>query len=260
MDFVPTHEFRRLVARNEGNCGVRCFTCWDQCLTMAFAQLTYRESLRDIEACLRAMQPKLYHMGIRARISRNTLAVAYEKRDWRIYADFTPVLIAEARGLYVDELFTVDLDQTVYALNSTTIDLCLSLFPWARFRESNGAVKVHTLLDLRGSIPTFLWITDGKVGDVRVLDVLIPEPGSIYVMDRGYTDSARLYRLHQARAVFVTWAKKNLNWHRRYSLPVGKTTGLICDQTFVLTETGTSEACPEPLRRVRYRDPETGKV
>lgn len=260
MDFVPTHEFRRAVERYDGNRGVRRFTCWDQFLTMVFAQLTYRESLRDIEACLRAMQPKLYHMGIRARISRNTLAVANEKRDWRIHADFAQVLIAEARGLYVDETFGVDLGQTVYALDSTTIDLCLALFPWARFRETKGAVKLHTLLDLRGNIPTFLWITDGKVGDVRVLDVLTPEPGSIYVMDRAYTDFERFYRLHQARAIFVTRAKKNLVCRRRYSRPIDKTSGLICDQTIVLTGTGAPEAYPEPLRRIRYRDPETGKL
>lgn len=261
-DFLPIHDFRRAVARYQGNHGVRRFTCWDQFLTMIFAQLTYRESLRDIEACLRAMEPKLYHMGIRARVSRNTLAVANEKRDWRIYAEFAQVLIAEARPLYGAEPLGVDLDPetTVYALDSTTIDLCLSLFPWAKFRTTKSAIKLHTLLDLRGSIPTFLRITDGKVGDLKILDVLIPEPGSIYVMDRGYLDFERLYRLTLARAIFVTRAKKNTAFRRIYSHPVDKSTGLICDQTIMLTVEASIRAYPEKLRRIRYKDPETGKV
>jgi uncharacterized protein DUF4372/DDE family transposase len=259
MEFAPHHLFRRCVERYQGNARVRRFRCWDQFLCMAFGQLTYRESLRDIEACLRALDGKLYHMGFRARISRNTLAVANERRDWRIYADFAQILIYEARRLYLDEPFAVDLDETVYALDSTTVDLCLSLFPWARFRTTKAAVKLHTLLDLRGSIPTFVWITEGRVHDLKILDVLIPEPGSIYVMDRGYVDFARLYIFVRAQASFIVRAKKNLQFRRRYSRPVDRSTGLLCDQTVVLVTPRSLAGYPDPLRRVRYRDPETGK-
>lgn len=259
MDFVPRHEFRQAVVRYHGDYRVRSFSCWDQFLCMCFAQLTYRRSLRDIEACLRAMQDKLYHMGIRARVSRNTLAIANEKRDWRIYADLGYLLIDEARRLYAAEPLAVDLKETVYALDSTTIDLCLSVFPWAHFKKTKAAVKLHTLLDLRGSIPSFLWITDGKAGDVLVLDELIPEPGAIYVMDRGYIDFTRLYQLTQWRAVFVVRAKKNLKYRRLYSHKVDKTTGLLCDQTVVLTGRNSRKAYPVKLRRVRFQDAETGK-
>lgn len=259
MDHLPRHTFRRLVKHYGGDTRVRRFTCWDQFLIMAFAQLTYRESLRDIEACLRAMQDRLYHMGIRGSVARNTLAVANEKRDWRIYADFAQRLIADARRLYVDEPFGVELNQTVYALDSTTIDLCMSLFPWAHFRSTKGAVKLHTLLDLAGNIPAYAWITDAKTSDVKILDVLLPEPGSIYVLDRGYIDFSRLHRLTRARATFVVRARKNLKFRRRYSHPVDRTTGLICDQTIVLTGTKSAAAYPEALRRVRFKDPETGK-
>src|SRR5215212_2693702 len=211
MEHAPHHQFRRCVERYQGNARVRRFRCWDQFLCMAFGQLTYRESLRDIEACLRALEGKLYHMGIRARVSRNTLAVANEKRDWRIYAEFAQILIHEARRLYVDEPFLADLEETVYALDSTTVDLCLALFPWARFRTTKAAVKLHTLLDLRGSIPSFIWITEGRVHDLKILDELIPEPGSIYVMDRGYVDFARLYVFPQAQASFVVRARRTCN-------------------------------------------------
>jgi hypothetical protein len=227
---------------------------------MAFAQLTYRESLRDIEACLGAVPDKLYHMGFRGRVSRSTLADVNERRDWRIYADFAQTLIDEARRLYLDEPFGLELDQTVYALDATTIDLCLSVFPWAHFRTTKAGIKLHTLLDVRGAIPAFIWITDAKRGDVEVLDVLIAEPGSIYLMDRAYVDFERLHHLHEARAIFVTRTKKNLRWRRRYSRPVDRSTGLVCDQTIVLTRKESAEAYPAALRRVKYRDPETGKV
>jgi hypothetical protein len=227
---------------------------------MLFAQVTYRESLRDIEACLGAAPEKIYHMGFTGPVSRSTLADANEQRDWRIYADVAQVLIAEARQLYVDEPLDVELDRTVYALDSSTIDLSLSLFPWASFRETKAAIKLHTLLDLRGSIPVFVWITDGKPHDVRVLDVLIPEPGSIYVLDRAYIDFERLWRLQEARAVFVTRAKKNLSYRRRYSSPCDRTTGILCDQTIILTGKATREHYPLPLRRIRYRDPESNKT
>jgi transposase len=219
---------------------------------MAFAQLTYRDSLRDIEACLRSMQNKLYHMGIRGKVSRNTLAHANETRDWRIYADFAQVLIHQARKLYADDDFGVELDQTVYALDSTTIDLCLSLFPWAKFRKRKGVIKLHTLLDLRGSIPTFIRVTDGLVHDVNILDELIPEPGCFYVMDRGYLDFDRLYVLNLFHAFFIIRAKSNLQFRRLYSLPVDKSTGLRCDQTIVLTGMNSSTYYPEKLRRVRF--------
>jgi hypothetical protein len=252
--------FHTCVHRYQGNRKVHRFTCLDQFLCMAFAQLTYRESLRDIEACLRAMQPKLYHMGIRSRVARNTLAHANEVRDWRIYADFAHILIDRARRLYADEDFGKELqDATLYALDSTTIDLCLSLFPWACFRRTKAAVKLHTLMDLRGSIPTFIHVSDGKLHDVNVLDLLLPEPGSYYVMDRGYLDYRRLYSFHQARAFFVTRAKRNLRFRRRYSRPVDKSTGLLCDQTILLDTYATAKKYPEPLRRIRLLDLDTHK-
>jgi hypothetical protein len=236
------------------------FSCWDQFLAMGFAQLTYRESLRDIEACLGAVPDKLYHLGFRGRVSRSTLADANEKRDWRIYADFAQTLIHEARRLYIDDPFGLELNQTVYALDATTVDLCLSVFPWARFRTTKAGIKLHTLLDVRGAIPVFIWITDAKRADVEVLDVLIAEPGSIYLFDRAYVDFERLHRLTEDRAIFVTRAKKNLRWRRRYSRPVDRSTGLVCDQTIVLTRKESAEAYPATLRRVKYRDHETGKT
>jgi len=260
IDFLPRHTFRRRVERYRGDHGVRRFRCWQQFLAMLFAQLTYRESLRDIEACLAAAPEKIYHMGFTGPVARSTLADANEQRDWRIYADFAQVLIAEARRLYADEPLDVELDRTVYALDSSTIDLSLSLFPWASFRETKAAIKLHTLLDLRGSIPVFIWITDGKPHDVRVLDILVPEPGSVYVLDRAYIDFERLRGLHEARAVFVTRAKKNLSYRRRYSAPCDRSTGIVCDQTIVLTGRVTREHYPLPLRRVRYRDPESNKT
>lgn len=260
MDFLPMYEFRKCVNRYKGNHRVRTFSCIDQFLAMAFAQLTYRESLRDIEACLGSMSKKLYHMGFRGKITRTTLADANERRDWRIYADFALVLIHRARTLYQDDELAVELDQTVYALDSTTIDLCLSLFPWAHFRRTKGAVKLHTLLDLRGNIPSYVKITTGKVHDVNILDDLIPEPGSWYIMDRAYVDFARLYRLAEWSAYFVTRAKVNLQFRRLYSHPVDKSEGLVCDQTIVLTGVYSSTDYPEKLRRVRYRDPQSGKA
>jgi len=260
MDHLPMHTFRRCVARYQGNHKVKTFTCRDQYFCMAFAQLTYRESLRDIEACLRAQKSKLHHMGIHGGVSRTTLAKANERRDWRIYADFAQSLIPVARNLYVNEDLGLDLDNTIYALDSTTIDLCLSVFPWAHFRSTKAAVKLHTLLDLRGNIPTFIHISDGKLHDVNVLDILIPEPGSFYVMDRGYVDFGRLFELSQCMAFFVTRAKSNLQFRRLYSHPVDKTTGLRCDQTIVLTGFYSGKDYPEKLRRIKYRDAETGKV
>jgi len=260
MDFLPVHSFRTCVRRYQGNRKIRRFSCLDQFLVMAFAQLTYRESLRDIEACLRALQPKLYHMGIRSRVARTTLAKANEVRDWRIYADFAQILIGKARGLYADEDFGKELgDATLYALDATTIDLCLSLFPWARFRRTKAAVKLHTLMDLRGSIPTFIHVSDGKLHDVNVLDLLLPEPGAYYVMDRGYLDFARLHALHQSQAFFVTRAKRNLRFRRRYSSEVDKSTGLQCDQTILLNTYATASKYPEPLRRIRFLDLKTHK-
>ena len=259
MDFLPMYEFRKCVNRYNGNYRVKSFSCLDQFLCMAFAQLTYRESLRDIEACLRSMHNKLYHIGIRGNIARSTLADANENRDWRIYADFAHVLIQIARDLYQDDDIGIELDQTAYAFDSTTIDLCLSLFPWAQFRKHKAALKMHTLMDLRGSIPSFIRITAGKVHDVNVLDMLTPEPGSIYVMDRGYLDFARLYFLTQFLAYFVIRSKKNLQARRLYSHPVNKATGLLCDQTIVLTGINTMKHYPEKLRRVRYFDAEKDK-
>ena len=259
MEFLPLYEFRKCVQRYQGDYKVQSFSCMDQFLCMAFAQLTCRESLRDIESCLRFMQPKLYHMGIRGQVSRNTLANANNQRGWRIYADFAQVLIHQARGLYLEDPFGVELENTVYALDSTTIDLCLSLFPWARFRKNKGAIKLHTLLDLRGPIPSFIDITDGKFADVNILDILIPEAGSFYIMDRGYLDFARLYAMHQARATFITRAKSNTQCRRLYSRPVDKTTGLRCDQTILLTGAQSAKDYPEQLRLVKFFDSETNK-
>jgi len=254
MDFVPRYEFRRCVEHYHGHYKVKSFSCWDQFLTLAFAQLTYRESLRDIEACLRTTPTKLYHMGIRGQVSRNTLAHANQVRDWRIYADFAQGLIAIARALYVDEPFGLELDQTVYALDATTIDLCLSLFPWAQFRRRKAAVKLHTLLDLRGSIPTVVMVTGGQIHEVNILDQLIWEPGAIYLMDRGYLDFSRLYRIHQSGAFFVTRAKKRFDCQRLYSQPVEKSSGLQCDQIVTLNNPVPKRGYPERLRRVRYYD------
>jgi hypothetical protein len=256
---LPLTTFRRCVARYGGGHKVKSFSCLDHYLCMAFAQLTYRESLRDIEACLRAQASKLYHMGIKSRVSRSTLADANESRDWRIYADFAQSLIAIARPLYAGESFGVDLKDTVYALDASTIDLCLSVFPWAPFRSTKAAIKLHTLLDLRGNIPSFIHITDGKLHDVNVLDLLLPEPGAFYIMDRGYIDFERLYQLHEAKSFFVTRAKSNLKAQRRYSHPVDRSTGLICDQTIVLTGFYPRQDFDTPLRRVRFKDPTTGK-
>jgi hypothetical protein len=256
---LPLTTFRRCVARYRGTHKVKTFSCLDQYLCMAFAQLTYRESLRDIEACLRAQPGKLYHMGIKSRVSRSTLADANENRDWRIYADFAQSLIAMARRLYAEEPFGVDLKDTVYALDASTIDLCLSVFPWAPFRSTKAAIKLHTLLDLRGNIPSFLHISDGKLHDVNVLDLLLPEPGAFYIMDRGYIDFDRLYQLHEAKSFFVTRAKSNLKAQRRYSHPIDRSTGLICDQTVVLTGFYSKQDFDTPLRRVRFKDPTTGK-
>ena len=254
MDFLPSKSFRRCVKRYQGDYKLKTFSCWDQFLCMAFAQLTYRESLRDIEACLRAQHTKLYHLGIRGQVSRNTLAHANSVRDWRIYADFAQVLITRARALYADDSFGVELAQTVYALDATTIDLCLALFPWAKFRKHKGAVKLHTLLDLRGSIPTVVIITHGKVHEVNILDQLSFEAGAFYVMDRGYLDFARLYKLHLASAFFVTRARKRFDFQRLYSQPVDRTTGVICDQIITLVNPVPRKGYPEKLRRIRYFD------
>jgi len=256
MDFLPLYEFRKCVKRYRGNYKVKSFSCLDQFLCMAFAQLTYRESLRDIEACLRSMQNKLYHMGIRGGVSRNNLANANETRDWRIYADFAQVLIHQARSLYTDDDFGVELDQTVYALDTTTIDLCLSLFPWARFQKRKAGIKLHTALDLRGSIPIFIKITDARVYDLCILDELIPEAGSFYIMDRGFLDFTRLYTLNLFNAYFIIRARSNIKFRRIYSHPVDKSTGLKCDQTISLTGIDTPKYYPEKLRRVRFFDRE----
>ena len=260
MEHLPLHTFRRIVARYAGERKVKSFSCLDQFLSMAFAQLTFRESLRDIEACLRAQRSKLYHLGLRSTVARNTLANANAVRDWRIYADFAQSLITIARPLYVDEPFGVELQHTVYALDTTTIDLSLSVFPWASYQATKGALRLHTLLDLRGNIPTFIHISDGKMNEVRILDQLIPEPGAFYIMDRGFLDFARLYRLHQAGSFFVTRAKRNTQAQRRYSKPVDRSTGLLCDQTIFLTGKHTPQYYPSPLRRIRFKDPQTGKT
>ena len=259
LDFLPKRQFRRCVARYQGNHRVRTFTCSDQFLCMAFAQLTYRDSLRDIECCLRAMKDKLYHMGIRGKISRSTLADANEKRNWRIYRDFAQILIRHARKLYADEDFGVQLDETVYALDATIIDLCLSVFPWAKFRKSKGAVKLHTLLDLRGSIPTVVSITDGKVHELNILDRLIAEIGAIYIMDRGYLDFERLFLLNQAPAFFVVRSKTNTRLRRLYSLPVDKSGGLRCDQIVMPEGFYSKKAYPAKLRRIKYFDDQHNK-
>lgn len=256
MEFLPIYEFRKCVKRYNGNYKIKSFTCWEQFLCMSFAQLTYRESLRDIEACLRAAHKKLYHMGIRSKVSRNTLANANQVRDWRIYADFAQAIIGIARKLYINEDFGVELQQTAYALDATIIDLCLSLFPWAKFRNRKGAVKLHTLIDLRGSIPAFVIITHGKVHEVTVLDDLIIEAGAIYIMDRGYLDFRRLHRIQQASAFFVTRAKSNFKFKRLYSNRVDKSTGVQCDQIIVLTGFYAKKDYPDKLRRIRYHDAE----
>ena len=259
MEFFPRHDFDKCVRRYRGNYRTRDFSCRDQFLAMAFAQLTYRESLRDIETCLRSVQPKLYHMGFRGPIARSTMADANRNRDWRIYADFAQTLIGGARKLYHNEPLGLDLEGTAYALDSTTIDLCLSLFPWATFRRHKAAVKLHTLLDLRGNIPCFLRVSHGKMHDVNILDELPIEPGSFYIMDKAYIDYARLYRLHQQAAFFLTRAKKNLDAKRRESWIIDKSTGLRSDQTIVLSGVKSSQSYPEALRRIHYYDIETGK-
>ena len=259
MSFLPDREFRRCVARYNGDARPRGFSCWDQYLAMVFAQLTYRDSLRDIEACLRSLGGKLYHMGFHGRVSRSTLADANDTHDWRIYADFAQVLIRIARPLYASDPMGVDLDHSLYALDSTTIDLCLSLFPWARFRQHKAAVKMHTLLDLHGNIPTFISITDGKVHDVNILDEVLPEAGAFYVMDRGYVDFERLYIFTLSAAFFVVRTKSNVLMQRRYSHPVDKSTGVRSDHTVLLTAIDSAKAYPEALRRVSYLDVEKQK-
>jgi transposase len=260
IDHIPMHTFRDCIQRYQGNYKIKYFTCLDQYLCMAFAQITFRESLRDIEACLRSQKNKLYHMGIRGPISRNTLSNANKIRDWRIYADLAQALISIARRLYINEDFDVELEQTAYALDSSTIDLCLTVFPWASFRQTKAAIKLHTLLDLRGNIPTFIHISDGKVHDVNILDLLIPEPGSFYIMDRGYMDFTRLYAMNQQHAFFVIRAKSNLKFRRIYSHRYDKSSGVRCDQTIILSGFYTSKEYPEKLRRIKYHDAETDKT
>jgi len=260
MDFLPWSTFTRIVARYGGDARVRTLCCAEQYRAMAFAQLTYRESLRDIEVCLSAQASKLYHMGFREPVRRSTLADANEVRDWRIYAQFAHRLIAQARKLYADDSLGLELTNTVYALDSTTIDLCLSLFPWAHFRSTKAAVKMHTLLDLRGNIPSFIHISDGKLHDVHALDLLLPEAGAIFVMDRGYVDFTRLYALHQAGAFFVTRAKSNLDAHRVYSAMSDRAAGIIADQTIALDGYATRKEYPVHLRRIRFKDPESEKT
>lgn len=259
MEFAPWHTFRRLVARYRGDFNVRTFSCLDQFLSMAFAQITYRESLRDIEACLQAQATKAYHLGLRGNFTRSNLADANERCDWRLHCEFAQALIRIARRLYATEPLGLELDNTVYALDSTTIDLCLTLFPWAPFRSTKAAIKLHTLLDLRGAIPSFIHISDGKWHDVNVLDLLIPEAGAFYVMDRGYLDFARLYGLHQSGGFFVTRAKSNMNFQRVQSTPIDRSTGLICDQGIMLNNFYAAQDYPGQLRRVRYKDPQTEK-
>ena len=259
MDFIPQYEFSKCVERYKGNYKIKSFSCWDQFLCMAFAQLTFRESLRDIQVCLRASQQKLYHMGFRGKVSRNTLAHANQVRDWRIYADFAQVLIHWTRRLYADDPFGVQLKQAVYALDSTMIDLCLSLFPWAKFRKRKGAIKLHTLLDLHGNIPALVIITHGKVHDVNIIDNILLEAGAIYIMDRGYMDFSRLYTIHQASAFFITRAKRNLQFKRLYSHIIDKKTGLQCDQIIVLKGFYSKQDYPEKIRRIRYFDAEKNK-
>jgi hypothetical protein len=260
MDFLPWKTFHRIVDRCDGDRYVKSMTCADQFRVMAFAQLTYRESLRDLEVCLSAQVAKLYHMGLRQEIKRSTLADANEARDWRIHAEFAQRLLEQAHTLYLGDRFGIELEHTTYALDSTTIDLCLSLFPWALFRTTKSAVKMHTLLDLRGNIPSFIHISDGKLGDVHVLDILVLEPGAIDLMERGSLDFPRLYLVQQAHAFFVTRAKSNTQLHRIYSAPVDRRTGLICDQTIALTGTTSRKDYPNHLRRIRFKDPKTGKT
>ncbi len=260
MDFLPWKTFHRLVSRYHGDHRVRMLPCAEHFRVLAFAQLTYRESLRDIEACLAAQSAKLYHMGIRSPIKRSTLADANERRDWRLYAEFAQRLIAQARKLYAGENLGLDLSNTVYALDSTTIDLCLSLFPWAPFRSTKAAVKMHTLLDLRGNIPSFIHVSDGKLHDVNVLDIMIPEPAAIYVMDRAYLDFERLFGLHEAGAFFVTRAKSNTDLRRIYSAPRDREQGIICDQTVALSGFYSHKHYPHYLRRIRFKDPATEKT
>lgn len=260
LEHVPPHSFRRCVQRYQGDRYIKRFTCQDQFRVMAFAQLSYRESLRDIEVCLGAQQSKLYHMGIRSTVARSTLADANERRDWRIYADLAQTLIGIARPLYSDDSFGIDLEQSVYALDATTIDLCLSLFPWAHARRTKAAVKLHTLLDLRGNIPTFIHISDGKLGDVKALDLLVPEAGAFYIMDRAYLDFARLYRLHLGAAFFLIRAKSDTQLRRQYSRAVDTSTGLRCDQTVRPSGKYTPHLYPEQLRRIKYYDADTDKT
>lgn len=260
MDHLPLHLFRECVQRYEGDRYIKSFSCLSQFYCMAFAQLSYRESLRDIEVCLRAQHNKLYHMGIRGTVSRNTLANANMRRNWRIHAEFAHQLIRIARPLYADEDLGLQLDNTVYALDASTVDLCLSLFPWALFRSTKSAVKLHTLLDLQGNIPAFIHVSDGKLGDVKVLDILVPEPGAFYIMDRAYLDFMRLNCLDTVGAFFIVRAKCNTKFRRRYSRPVDKTTGLRCDQTIVLTTKKGKERYPQPLRRIGYYDVATGRT
>ena len=259
LDHLPSYEFQKCVTRYEGDSHLRGFSCLDQFLAMAFAQLTYRESLRDIEACLRSISAKLYHKGFRGKVARTNLAASNETHDWRIFADFAQVLIAIARPLYASDPIGVELEQSLYALDSTTIDLCLSMFPRARFRKGKAAVKMHTLLDLHGNIPTFISITDGKVHDVNILDEILPEAGAFYVMDRGYVDFGRLFVFTQSLAFFVVRSKANVKLQRRYSHPVDRSTGVRSDHTVILTAVGSATAYPDPLRRVTYVDPETNK-
>jgi hypothetical protein len=259
IEHLPEKEFQKCVARHRGDSNFRGFSCWDQLLAMAFAQLTYRESLRDIESCLRALQSKLYHMGFRGKVSRSTLADANESHDWRIFADFAQGLIATARPLHACDLMGVDLDQSLYALDSTTIDLCLSLFPWAKFRQRKAAVKMHTLLDLHGNIPTFIRVTSGAVHDVNILDEIMPEAGAFYVMDRAYIDFQRLFVFTLSSAFFVVRTKSNVLLERRYSHPVDKSTGVLSDQTVILSSVESATAYPDPLRKVSYFDPERSK-
>lgn len=260
MDYLPWKTFHRIVKRHQGDYRVRTLNCTEHFRILAFAQLTYRESLRDIEACLSAQSTKLYHLGIRHPISRSTLADANESRPWQMYAEFAQILITQARTLYAKDNFGVDLDNTVYALDSTTIDLCLSMFPWAPFRSTKSAVKLHTLIDLRGNIPSFIHISDGKLHDVNALDLLIPEAGAFYVMDKGYVDFSRLYKLHLAGSFFVTRAKSNLSARRVYSSETDRTAGLLCDQTILLNGVNAHKNYPEQLRRIRFKDLPTGKT
>lgn len=259
MDFVPWRRFQTCVNRYNGDFKIQSYRCAEQFRVMAFAQLTYRHSLREIEACLRAIQPKLYHIGIHSTLSHSNLAHANQHRDWRIYADFAQILIHRAKQLYVGEELGIDLDATVYALDSTTIDLCISLFPWAKFRSTKAAIKLHTLLNLQGDIPEYIWISDGKLHDVNILDCLLPLPGAYYVMDRAYLDFERLYVLHQAKSHFVIRAKRNFKFTRRYSHEADKAAGVQCDQTVLLDTFYSAQGYPEPLRRIRYYDAELDK-